>query len=478
MQVLPGWHPNPFKTTKDRAKAQMTFICVAAIYPDPARQQATQSAPNNSTKHPDLAFQMIDTTQRCLGERVFFAALLLSAILFWRSPDLLTNPRFWAEEGKYYYANLQDQGLTDALTLVIRGNLQLLTNLIAYAATLVPAEYAAHVTTYLSFSFAIILAGLLAVLGHQNNWSPPVITLIIAAAALLPHGYEIYLSATNVQWICSACILILALLNEQDWSRSGKAAAYIFTGLCGLTGVCSVMLTPIFLARRFTAQSSLHFRLGLLLGACALLHIGVILASPHPDRMFTTDAFTLTFPIALQSVLSPLFGVTFVDWLLAFDEPKTRSLIVVAVYCLALLIAISTFTSARPMKNQSFVIAALTGAWIFISALNVFGSIGDTSALISGWGGGRYFFLGTACLLVSVGFATSNESPVIARSAIILLITIVLSGISQIYLGEWKNWLIAGESWKEQVARCLNARPCMVEAWPGGADWKFQLTRP
>lgn len=55
--------------------------------------------------------------------------VLFWAALLWRSPGLLLTPRLWAEEGTLYFSALQGRGVGSAVTLVVRGYYQLLTNL-------------------------------------------------------------------------------------------------------------------------------------------------------------------------------------------------------------------------------------------------------------------------------------------------------------------------------------------------------------
>lgn len=103
--------------------------------------------------------------------RALLLVALFCAALFWRSPDLWVSPRFWAEEGKHYYAALQGESVFSMLTLVVRGNYLLLTNGVTYLATLTPATLAAHVTTYLSLLCLIFCIWLLSILSVQQGWS-------------------------------------------------------------------------------------------------------------------------------------------------------------------------------------------------------------------------------------------------------------------------------------------------------------------
>ncbi|MFT3929007.1 MAG: hypothetical protein QM709_01815 [Spongiibacteraceae bacterium] len=408
-------------------------------------------------------------------KKIFILVALFWSTLFWRSPALFLSPRFWAEEGKYYYSNLQDENFFSTFTLIIRGNFQLLTNWIAYFATLVPAKFAAYVSTYISLLLLGFFAGLVGLLSIQRNWPPLLSGIVIVILALLPQGYEIYLTGTNVQWICPACLLVISLLDTKDWSSSRKIAIYIFAAISGLTGVCSAMLAPAFILRKCISPSQFHFKIGLILSCCAVLHGVIILANAHPDRTFPLDLFILTFPLALQSIWSPLIGGEAVDRVVILLGKEGYGILNAAIYVASLSLAAFAIFTARNKLKHKYIPFMLFGIWLGVSVLNVFGSLGDQNGLISGWAGGRYFFLGAVCFVIMLGFAASGESTIASKFALLLLITMMLSSIKQAHSVNWKNGLISGESWYARVSRCEDIRPCDVEVWPGGTNWSFQL---
>lgn len=410
--------------------------------------------------------------------RIVFLALLFIAILLARSPALFIGPRFWAEEGTFYYSRLQDEGFLSIFTVVVRGNYQFLTNLFVYLSTLVPAKWAAHVTTYLSLLIpgaAVVIFGALA---RQIKWPFILSILGVAIFALLPHGYEIYLSATNVQWICSVCVLLISVLELERVRRIRKAIIYTIVVFCGLTGVPSVMLAPIFLVRRFVDHSETHFRIGLILCLCALGQVAVLASHAHSDRMLPIDFYTILAPTILQTIMSPLIGAEYVDKIIMplkhGEGAISAHFAIVAILLAAGFVSVFSFFAFKAAENK-LVPVALIFSWIWISTLNVVGSIGDPKQLISGWGGGRYFFLGAVCMILLAVLATKSDNRFIGRAAVVFLLAMLISGAVQSLNGDWKNWMITGNSWKSQVERCGPVRPCAVEAWPGGKDWEFKL---
>ena len=410
-------------------------------------------------------------------KRIAALLLIFLLVIIWRSPQLLIQPRFWAEEGRYYYSSLQGGSFVNTFTLIVRGNFQLLTNWILYFATLVPAKYAAYVSTYLSLLVLGLFISLVGLLTVQRKWPPLLSGVVIIIFALLPQGYEIYLCATNVQWLLSVCVVVILILDPKGWSDINKAAAYILVAISGLTGVCSVMLAPIFFLRGLILSSQFYYRSGLILVLCALFHIVIILQNSHEGRSFPTDIYTLTFPVLLQSIWAPLIGVQGVnDALGYFNSTNPRWIWNLLVYLISALVTILTvLTASRAMQDQHLVLVIFI-VWVYISVLNIFGSIGDPSSLISGSGGGRYFFLGSVCFVILLAFSASNLNFFSSKVAYVILCTILFFSIDQVVNGDWKNWLISGRPWQETVIRCGGVRPCEVEVWPGGADWTFFLT--
>lgn len=180
-------------------------------------------------------------------QRALVLTTLFVGLLLWRSPDLLIHPRLWAEEGRFYYNGLQNGA--SPLTLVIRGNYQIVTNLICYLATLVPAEWAAHITTYCSLLVALWCIVLFSRFSIESGWSLVRSATIVAILALLAHGYEVYLSSTNTQWLCALSLLFICLGQWSTLRGPRRVPLYAWVAVCALSGVPSSVMAPVFLVR-------------------------------------------------------------------------------------------------------------------------------------------------------------------------------------------------------------------------------------
>lgn len=214
-------------------------------------------------------------------------------------------PRFWAEEGQFYYNVLQSGD--SPLTLVMRGNYQLITNLICYVATLVPTEWAAHVTTYGSLLVASWCIVLFSRFSIENGWPLTRAAMAVAILALCAQGYEVYLTSTNVQWLCAVSLLFIGITSWADLRGTRKALLYTWVAICALSGVPASIMTPVFLVKGTLLRSGIHFRLGLILAVGTAIQAAIIILHPQPDRLLSPTVLTMTAPWLLQTVASPIF---------------------------------------------------------------------------------------------------------------------------------------------------------------------------
>lgn len=405
-----------------------------------------------------------------------FLCFVFFATLFLRSGSLFLHPRLWAEEGSYYYYSLQDTSIFSPFFLTVRSNFQLLTNLVVYFSTLVPARYAAYVTTYLSLLVSFVFIGFFSILSIQNKWPTLLSVILVISFALLPQGYEIYLTATNIQWILSATMLFICIADYKHNSNAQNYFVYIISLIYGLTGVCSAMTAPFFFLKWRLDKEKPALIIGIILLACILLHLTIIVGAPHPDRNFSKDLFSLTFPMILQTMFSPIFGGGTLDLLLTHLGKFGFDNYWYSLFYIVFLIAIFfLYLATKTTEQKSSVIVVLFTSWMAISITNIFGSIGSPASLISGWGGGRYFFYGAICFMVLLAMAYTNKLKIVRYIALTTLLLITSSGVREMYAGDWKGWLISGPSWRSTVEKCEQQRPCSVSVWPGGTDWTFDL---
>ncbi|QUP52492.1 hypothetical protein GO998_01345 [Ralstonia syzygii] len=406
-------------------------------------------------------------------QRALVLTMLFAGLMLWRSPDLLIHPRLWAEEGRFYYNALQNGA--SPLTLVIRGNYQLVTNLICYLATLVPAEWAAHITTYCSLLVALWCIILFSRFSVESDWPLARSAMIVAILALLAHGYEVYLSSTNTQWLCALSLLFICIGQWGTLRGLRSVLLYGWVAVCALSGVPSSVMTPVFLVRGAVFRSTLHFRLGLILAAGTAIQAIVIVLHPHADRSFSPTMLLMTAPWLLQTVASPLFTAGQTEFLVASLKSLQSPYVVALAYIVLSSIAAFALAAGYREAKDKAVAVVLAMVWILIPSIQILGVLGNPNELVSGWKHARYFFIGAVCLVMLLGIAADRASPIVRWTASSLLLITLCAGIYQIDQSSWNALMLYGPSWSSEVAACGDHRPCVVQPWPISADWTFVL---
>lgn len=386
---------------------------------------------------------------------------------------LLVAPRFWAEEAMFYYAGSLRHGWASLLA-VHNGNYLFLTNLLAYAASLVPYAEAPTVTTYGALGVDFLAALLLAKLYRERTLGLAGAMLLAAFWVVMFAKLETALTATNVQWTAGASLLLVLALRPRGLDALG-VPLLTWTLLAGLTGVPSVLLFPAFVLRGWFDASRFHLAAGAVLALCAIVQAVVILEFGVSGRRLSLDAYTLTMPLVLQGGLNNVLGVehsrALAAWLRLDETRQTAGPIgVVLVFSLVMLLAL---WSAWRRRLQT-VVFGLACLWIGSALVQTFGALGDPMALISEGNGSRYFLTATTVMALCFGIATASaslEKRVTGLAVLCLLVSVALNerATSQVVADAFK-----GPDWREQIEACPETGPCTVTVWPGGG-WKVRL---
>lgn len=411
------------------------------------------------------------------NRRIALLVILFIGLLAWRSPTLLTEPRFWGEEGRYYYDALQTSRWS-AFTLVVRGNFQLITNFGVVLATFAPAIFAPAVTTYFGCAVGALCVYLFGWFAKENGWTFLSASLVTAFFALFSQGYEVYLSTVNTQWLCAITLLFLAVLPLNDLSATQKSALSIWVGVCALSGVPPVVLAPFFFLAARLWRSRVHFLCGAILAAGAVIQIAIIYAHPHPGREFHPGFVLLTAPWLLQTVASPLITAGLTDSLVTHLRSSGSVAAWVLIYVALAAVACGSVIAACRTAPRRAVPILLTAIWIVVPSIQLFGALGDPAYFVSGWIGGRYFFIGVFCFVLLLGVSANSSSSALRRTTTAVLVWMVATGVYQASREDWQTFILTGPSWRGSIEKCGVIRPCDVQAWPGGPDWSFQLYRP
>ena len=388
-----------------------------------------------------------------------------------RIPAILTDGRFWAEEGVVYFHAAWHQSWVDALFTIHTGYL----NLIASAATLlalhlVTLEQAPLVTGAVACAIQILPAIILATsrIPWLKRWPTFTIALLLL---LIPAGdSEVWLNSITSQFHLALCVgLILA-------SEECSGSVCLFRGVvllvAPLAGPVSGALTPLFLLRAAVERSRVHLIQTALLAVPTSVQAVIVLTHPEPARTIGIGLPLLLAVIGIQNVILPIAGAS-----------RTAPVAAAAYYSF-MQSGISVFA----ILVGTFGIGALgialyrwgdrAALWLFVAgcALAVASystalTLGQPLYLLI-WSGGRY------CFAPTVLFSLSLLGLAATRTLIRRMIPATLV-IWMIYIGAGPYFNVAddharGVNWKDEVAAWRRDPTYRLRMWPLG--WPAKLT--
>jgi hypothetical protein len=244
---------------------------------------------------------------------IFAAALALAAS---RTPHLLVEPRFWAEEGTIYYAEAWNTGSAWALVHVPRAAAAYLTIVTSIPSTLaawwLPVERAPFLTTYTAFAVLAVALALISA-GRTRLWRHPLgSALACAAAVLAPSALgEAWLNSTNGQSYCGL-IALAVLCEDLRLASPRRAAAYApLLVFCGLSGPYTSFLFPAFAWKVWAERSRGAVVAAGAVAFAAVIQVGVFLwmwseSALNPAKLQPFDFVRSATYMAYGQFLTPL----------------------------------------------------------------------------------------------------------------------------------------------------------------------------
>lgn len=419
------------------------------------------------------------------------AALLLAlaALTVWRQPELLTQPRFWAEEGAVYFPYAFAHSFLENLFHPEFGYNTLYHSIVTSLATLVPLEKAPLVTTWAAFAVqmgvgAMVVRADIPLL--DTLWKRAALLFLIPLVCYARN----WLNTVGVQyWLCILSFLVL--MEEpsgggrfRPWGRAGMLV------MGGLTGITSCLMTPVFFLKWLRTRSTRFLAYTAILTVCSFIQIGIFLSAYLGRDAGVGMRFVRNEPMHLLSkVLSFQFAEPFLGVLLflrpsvaEFGDRFNERLSVrfgatpfhggpdlLGDLAGGILLLFVVYLFIRKFREPDFLYAG--GAFLFVFIFSTFLSVNMSA-------GPRYTFAPNAMLvLFMIGvagdarlrFSRKIAMALLAFSLVIHLVEYrsIMQGFA--YSDQWPKW--------EEEVRYWRLFPgYQPRIWP--PDWKATLTIP
>lgn len=265
--------------------------------------------PTSSGTEPERAATPRDSVSesgRAHGLRAC-ALLAVLALMALRAPELLLQPRFWAEEGSVYFMYAGQHSVWEGLTFIFPtvGYFLLSLNLpCVLAAKLVPLEHAPAVTT--GFALIVQLIPFVFVIwGRAALWSSPRAKALACLALLLIYNTSfIWLTSTNLHsWfgLITFCILVES---SGKLSRGVYAACLCLLAFGCLSGPYSLFLYPLFFIGFLRDRQRAKLGLVVVMTAVGALQAWVVAGSVDRSNEWRKSPTEMTLELPSSGALA------------------------------------------------------------------------------------------------------------------------------------------------------------------------------
>lgn len=215
---------------------------------------------------------------------------VFGAVLLMKDPFTQLTPVLWAEEASVYLNHALDQGPLSILFFVYERSMrfELLMNISAATAALMPLKMAPYIAA--AFSFSVYLLSFHLLLSRKLYLFPKRWQRILGCLGVLLCCFslpKVFLSTAVIQHTigCVALILLCAR-NGTQRSRSIWPELVILT-ICGLSGLYAVFLAPLFVLKALLTRNRDDSWAALVLCACLCIQLTVMVQAG--DKEYTSQ---------------------------------------------------------------------------------------------------------------------------------------------------------------------------------------------
>ena len=416
--------------------------------------------------------------------------LIILTIIFYRSPHILLNGRFVAEEGSYWFRNSYLFGPLAGFTQInwASSYFHLWPNIASVFATFVPLEYSPLVTVYFALVVKLYLF-LFIIFGQSNFAKSNVDKFFLTFIVLLspPMVAEVWLN-TLVSQVYFTIICIFVLFQKNDTgSIFNKSSPFILL-ISSLTSLLPCLLTPFFLFNFIRKKNKLNLYnfVAILIGSVFqffifsysyLQNLANDANVPQSERfIFSLEKiFNYLYNVPVKAVL----GRDLTQYIY-FNIFENLSIFVIIIILTLLFFSLIIFTLKHIKNDRIFLILLLL--FILNSLLALYGSKVEQVQ-------GRFALVPGILLLLSIYriFQISNGS---IKYIVIFLVSLSLITGSYEYKknNKYPQLLICMDcpDWRNEVNNWRKDNTYKLKTWDYprksmslyGDNWSFPGGRP
>ncbi len=237
----------------------------------------------------------------------YFIALVVITLNIVRKPELLYQPRFFAEEGANFFQQAYNTSFVYNLLNPQFGYYTLYNVLATSLATVVNLEYAPLITTYAALIIQVIIS-IYVIWSDIPALNSQIKRYIVAMSFPLLCPGQIWLTTIGVQyWLTVLSFLILLEGSAFKLVTVHYLKAMVLT-FNGMTGVLTCFMLPIFLYKYIKTKSKQFILYSAVLCGCSILQFAIYMHAylrqdPGLINRFVTRKAYLTIYDSLATLL-------------------------------------------------------------------------------------------------------------------------------------------------------------------------------
>ncbi len=409
--------------------------------------------------------------------RLFILALVAFVA---RAPGLLLHPRFWAEEGTFYFAHAYGHSFWDALTYIpphIPYYL-FLTNLGVALAGRVPLEWAPLITSLFAMTVQFAPVALIAWSRSELFNANAKKTCGVLLVLLAPSGWELWLTATGLQFWCALIAVLILLDFAGPVARLWKVISLGLLAICGLTGLIACFLTPLFILSARLRRRRLQFAQAAVLIGCCLFHLSILVTHSQgisQNRFSPLDLNTFVSIVWTRELVLPFLGPDIAK-VFGFVLRTTRSFDAIRLYAITLfLIALEmgAVVLICGKVERTLTNLLLAGSALVLLVMSVVLALGQKSGLIMYPASSRYFYVPNVLLLMLMLNYVVEPARIKVSCRLRSLILFFAIGMSILYFPTRTLSSPQSPRWSDEAAKWRKDTGYAMEIWP--KDWYVRL---
>lgn len=410
----------------------------------------------------------------------FLFLVLLAAAHIVRAPRLFVDPRFWAEEGTVWFQHAVTHSPLSTLLFIFResGYFILFSNLSAVLASLWASlfglQYAPVVTTICAL-FVQLLCFVFILWGRSrltDAWWKRILACFIVLFSPVAVG-EIWLNSINSPSYLGLIALLLLFHDPSGWTALTRWTVRGLLIVCGLTGVYSAVLFPLFTLAFLLYRTREHLYQAAILGLCFTAQVGSVLCVRSGTGLEQSRFSQVTLDSALiniffNHVATPCLGAPGARLLFhwfgmddalaaAVAVPRGGGLVLAGWFSFLVVALVFVVICRRRTKDK----VLLVSCFVLYSVLTAVASLNGLPA-------GRYAYLPGTIMLLLLMVAAASAPARWVRIVSGATLTLSLSYGMAVYRRDpsfsAEKW--GAPSWSREVAEWRRNSDHPLRVWP------------